>query len=93
VDRLSPLGFDLFPIIVVDLLHEFELGILKAVMTHLMRLLYAVDPGTIIIINERYGVGPRPTRPSPYVTHLPGFGLYLHLEKIPFDGSQRMFHQ
>ncbi|KAG2037991.1 hypothetical protein BDR03DRAFT_933797 [Suillus americanus] len=44
VDHLSPLGFNLFPAIVVDLLHEFELGILKAVMMHLMRLLYAVDP-------------------------------------------------
>ncbi|KIK35833.1 hypothetical protein CY34DRAFT_35436, partial [Suillus luteus UH-Slu-Lm8-n1] len=54
VDRLSPFGFDLFPVLVVDLLHEFELGILKAVMTHLMRLLYAVDPRKITTINERY---------------------------------------
>ena len=28
----------------VDLLHEFELGIWKAVFTHLIHLLYAVAP-------------------------------------------------
>ncbi|KAG1832626.1 hypothetical protein DFJ58DRAFT_671044 [Suillus subalutaceus] len=52
VDRLSLLDFNLFPAIVVDLLHEFELGTLKAVMIHLMWLLFAVDPQKIDIINE-----------------------------------------
>jgi hypothetical protein len=50
------LGFDFFPILVVDLLHEFELGIIKAVMTHLMQLLYAIDPRKVIVVDERYGV-------------------------------------
>ncbi|KAG2754543.1 hypothetical protein P692DRAFT_201703806 [Suillus brevipes Sb2] len=54
VDRLSPLGFDFFPILVVDLLHEFELGIAKAVMTHLMRLLYAIDPRKLVVVDERF---------------------------------------
>jgi hypothetical protein len=31
--------------LVVDLLHEFELGVWKAVFTHLIRLLYAAAPG------------------------------------------------
>jgi len=29
--------------LVVDLLHEFELGIWKALLTHLIRMLYAAD--------------------------------------------------
>ncbi|KAG1817488.1 uncharacterized protein BJ212DRAFT_1199727, partial [Suillus subaureus] len=54
VNHLSPLGLDFFPILIVDLLHEFELGVLKVVMMHLMQLLYAIDPQKIDIINERY---------------------------------------
>jgi hypothetical protein len=91
VDRLSPLGFDFFPILVVDLLHEFELGILKAVMMHLMRLLYAVDPRKLATINERYHVS-LALNPSPYHTiHMSGSGQYLRSE-VPFEGFQIMFH-
>ena len=30
--------------LVVDLLHEFELGVWKALFTHLIRVLYAAAP-------------------------------------------------
>ncbi|KIM65578.1 hypothetical protein SCLCIDRAFT_22486 [Scleroderma citrinum Foug A] len=53
-EHLSPLGFKLFPIIVVDLMHEFELGVLKNVLKHLIRILYIVDPSNIARLNERY---------------------------------------
>jgi hypothetical protein len=43
-EKLGPLGFDIFPTLVVDLLHEFELGIWKSTFTHLIRLLYAAVP-------------------------------------------------
>ena len=36
--------FKLFPILVVDLLHEFELGILKSILKHLFRIIFVVDP-------------------------------------------------
>ena len=39
--RLSEHGFNFYPMLVVDLLHEFELGVWKAVLTHLIRILYA----------------------------------------------------
>ncbi|KAL0063828.1 hypothetical protein AAF712_009273 [Marasmius tenuissimus] len=39
--KLLPFGFDLYLLLVIDLLHEFELGVWKAVLTHLIRLLYA----------------------------------------------------
>ncbi|KIK13776.1 hypothetical protein PISMIDRAFT_75561, partial [Pisolithus microcarpus 441] len=37
--RLFPLGFDFFLMLVVDLLHEFELGIWKAIFIHLLQIL------------------------------------------------------
>jgi hypothetical protein len=42
---------------VVDLLHEFELGVWKALLTHLIRILHVVSerPGTLTdILNSRY---------------------------------------
>ncbi|OCH83665.1 hypothetical protein OBBRIDRAFT_765060 [Obba rivulosa] len=39
--RLSSFGFNHYSLLVPDLLHEFELGVWKAVFTHLMRILYA----------------------------------------------------
>ncbi len=38
----------------VDLLHEFELGVWKAVFTHLMRILYAAGGDKIQTLNTRY---------------------------------------
>ncbi|KIM65881.1 hypothetical protein SCLCIDRAFT_22423 [Scleroderma citrinum Foug A] len=38
----------------VDLMHEFELGILKNVLKHLIRILYFVDPANVARLNKRY---------------------------------------
>jgi hypothetical protein len=38
---------------IVDLLHEFELGVWKAVFTHLMRILYAAGDDCIQRLNKR----------------------------------------
>ena len=38
-DKLAPFGFNVFSTIVVDLLHEVELGVWKAVFIHLLRIL------------------------------------------------------
>ncbi|KAI0040823.1 hypothetical protein FA95DRAFT_1527233 [Auriscalpium vulgare] len=46
--------FNFHKMLVVDLLHEFELGIWKAVFTHLLRLLYALGGDRIARLNERY---------------------------------------
>ncbi|KAL1711752.1 hypothetical protein EV715DRAFT_268357 [Schizophyllum commune] len=52
------LGSDFNPsdMLVVDLLHEFELGVWKAIFTHLIRILYAADPkGSLVTeLNKRY---------------------------------------
>ena len=40
--KLGP-NFDISQMLVVDLLHEFELGVWKALFTHLVRVLYAAS--------------------------------------------------
>ncbi|KIY46552.1 hypothetical protein FISHEDRAFT_66447 [Fistulina hepatica ATCC 64428] len=41
--------FDLSRMLVVDFMHEFELGIWKALFTHIVRMLYAVDASGCIV--------------------------------------------
>ena len=59
LERLKQSGkeFDISQMMVVDLLHEFELGVWKALLTHLIRLLHAASkqPGALVdILNARY---------------------------------------
>ena len=54
MERLSPLGFDVFPAIIVDFMHEFELGVAKNTLKHLVRILYCVDPSKVALLNDRY---------------------------------------
>ena len=35
--------------LVVDLMHEFELGVWKAIFTHLIQMLYAAAPGSRLV--------------------------------------------
>ena len=44
-EKLMPLGFNMFDILVVDLMHEVELGVWKSVFIHLLRLLDCHDEG------------------------------------------------
>jgi hypothetical protein len=37
--RLRPLGFNMFSMFVVDLMHDFELGGWRAIFVHLLRML------------------------------------------------------
>lgn len=47
ISALSQFGLDFFSLFVVDLMHEFELGVWKAVFTHLIRILHT--QGTTVI--------------------------------------------
>ena len=38
--------------LVVDLLHEFEIGVWKSLFTHLIRLLYAAGKGSDRLVTE-----------------------------------------
>ncbi|KIK11741.1 hypothetical protein PISMIDRAFT_122141 [Pisolithus microcarpus 441] len=54
-ERLSLFHFNIYLALVVDLMHEFELGILKSVLKHLIRILYVIDPSLVSTLNERLG--------------------------------------
>jgi hypothetical protein len=55
MEKLGP-DFDLSQMLVVDLMHEFELGVWKSLFTHLIRILYAAAPGGRLVgnLDERY---------------------------------------
>ncbi|KAI9057376.1 hypothetical protein FKP32DRAFT_1745228 [Trametes sanguinea] len=52
--RLQPHGFDLQDALVVDQLHEFELGVWKAIFSQLVRILEAAGADTIHELNKRF---------------------------------------
>ncbi|KAF5378621.1 hypothetical protein D9757_009547 [Collybiopsis confluens] len=47
-------GFNFYNIIVSDVLHEFELGVWKAVLTHLIRILNAIGKPSVEEMNQRF---------------------------------------
>ena len=56
--RLARFGFNLYPMLVVDLMHEFEQGVWKNLFTHLIRILHASDPALVIEMDRRYDIWP-----------------------------------
>jgi hypothetical protein len=59
--KLVQFGFSLFLMLVVDLMHEFELGVWKALFIHLLRILEAVDK-TLVDELDRRSVMPHSDR-------------------------------
>ncbi|KAG2056121.1 hypothetical protein BDR06DRAFT_981565 [Suillus hirtellus] len=59
-ERLGCLGFNLFIMLVVDLMHEFELGVWKALFTHLIHILSAAHTGDALVheLDRRYRLTP-----------------------------------
>jgi hypothetical protein len=74
---------------VPDLLHEFELGVWKAVFTHLLRILHACGGDKIQTLNSRYA----PSRISTIflLTLLLGIAKFQRLEEIQFVGFMQMY--
>ncbi|KAL6308598.1 hypothetical protein BKA93DRAFT_822327 [Sparassis latifolia] len=52
--RLSQFGFNFFRMFVPDLMHEFELGVWKAVFIHILRILYTLGNDRIQVFNQRF---------------------------------------
>ncbi|KAG0698052.1 hypothetical protein DFH29DRAFT_1003197 [Suillus ampliporus] len=48
--KLGRFGFDPFRMLVIDFMHECELGTWKGLFSHLVRLLYALPNGTEVVI-------------------------------------------
>ena len=51
-ERLGQTGFDFFLMLVVDLLHEFELGVWKSIFIHLLRIANSLK-GTVLAELDR----------------------------------------
>jgi hypothetical protein len=65
---LSPFSFDFHDMLTVDLLHEVELGVWKALLIHLTRMLHACGQETVNEFDKRYGLldmGPHFAHPGP----------------------------
>ena len=52
-ERLSPFGFNLFAMFVVDLMHEFELGVWRDLFIHLLHILHAANKDLIHELDHR----------------------------------------
>ncbi|KAI0689452.1 hypothetical protein C8T65DRAFT_588651 [Cerioporus squamosus] len=53
-DKLAPHGLNVYALLVPDLMHEFELGVWKAVFTHLVRLVIAAGADRVQEMDKRY---------------------------------------
>ncbi|KAF8219267.1 hypothetical protein L208DRAFT_1082731, partial [Tricholoma matsutake] len=51
-ERLGCFGFNPYPMLIVDLMHEFELGVWKATFTHIIQVLHAAAPGGGAVVNR-----------------------------------------
>lgn len=87
--RLQPLGFNMFDMLVVDLLHEFELGVWKHLFIHLLRILACVNPGLLHELDRRYVEIVLQSSSAHY--RYPDSGLFLHLGAILFVNSGQTF--
>ncbi|KAG2142779.1 uncharacterized protein EDB93DRAFT_1088702 [Suillus bovinus] len=53
-DHLHTFGFNVFIVLVVDLLHEFELGVWCMLLVHLLRILHSSNKDLIHELDRRY---------------------------------------
>ena len=83
-ERLSPFGFDIFSALVVDLMHEFELGVLKSVLKHLIQILYAIDADLVSTLNERLAFLYYSCYTIAYSRNIADFLRYRHLGLVEF---------
>jgi hypothetical protein len=56
--KLAKFGFNLYVMLVVDFMHEFELGVWKSLFTHLVRILIAHGNGAVQNLDRRYRAVP-----------------------------------
>jgi hypothetical protein len=53
LDRLGQFGFNVFIMLVVDLLHEFELGVWCMLLVHLLRILTSINKDLVHELDKR----------------------------------------
>jgi len=62
---------NVYSLLTVDVLHEVEIGVWKALFTHIIRILSANNPGSVGELDQRLSTSPQLYRPPPNAdTHL-----------------------
>ena len=84
---LSPFGFDFHGMLTVDLLHEVELGMWKALLTHLIRILHTGGADNVHVFDERYGLHCVGTWPIMLTLDQLSFGSYIWQSNTPLWGE------
>ncbi|KAG2012297.1 hypothetical protein CC2G_012328 [Coprinopsis cinerea AmutBmut pab1-1] len=57
-ERLADSGFNVYEMFAPDILHEFEIGVAKEVLVHLIRMLHVVGSAAVKTFNERWRMIP-----------------------------------
>ncbi|KAI0057935.1 hypothetical protein BV25DRAFT_1872245 [Artomyces pyxidatus] len=58
-EKLGPLGFNMFQLFVVDLMHEWELGVGRSIFLHILRILAAQDESLLCELDRRFKLVPQ----------------------------------
>jgi hypothetical protein len=75
--------------LVVDILHEFELGVWKALFIHLLRILEATNPALLHELDRRYACS---LRTITFITHCAiATGKSRHLVETRFGNFGQTF--
>ena len=88
-ERLSHTGFNFFLMLVVDLLHEFELGVWKSILIHLLCIVDSLKGSVLAELNHRWE-DLFTVANSPMKLVAQGFARCLPSAEIPFGGSIRI---
>ena len=86
-DRLQAFGFNLFLMLVVDLMHEFEFRVWKVIFIHLLRMLENVKGSTLHEVDQRNVISANLT--IQLITVFAGTIKFLHLGGIQFVDSRQ----
>jgi len=76
--------------LVVDLMHEFELGVWKALFIHLLRILCSVNAASLHELNYRYTHSFDRPPIHTQLEHCVVFGKYQHLVGIQSEDFDLM---
>jgi hypothetical protein len=87
--RLAAFGFNPFSMLVVDLMHEFELGVWKSCFKCFLRILYTAAPGGLLVAELDARLVCIPRCPTSLIPAL-GSGKCLPLAGIPFEKCRIM---
>jgi hypothetical protein len=89
-NRLQFLGLNFFALLVVDLMHEFELGVWKRLFIHLLRMLASVNPSLLYELDHRHVILLQTASGTNYCIVLV-IDRCRRLVEIRFDDSGPMF--